>query len=413
VLRLETLFTRRVVVHALLGFASGLPFYLLRNTLTTWFGSVGVDKRDALAFVFLALPFNLKILWAPLLDRARLPWLDRRRDWMLPLQLVLAVGIAALGFMDPRTMLAGMAAVTLCVAFVSASHDIVVDAYRTDSVAADERGTSTGLYVSGYRVAMVFGSAGVLLLADLASWKVGYLSAGGLMAVGVVATLIAPPTPAQQRPASLEKAFVEPIRELAARSGVGVLLAFVLLFKFGDTVASPMIDYFLAAPDGAAYTTTEIALARKTLGMITAMAGALIGGIWTDRLGVKRSLLLFGAAQALANVGYAGLAIVDDPTTTGLVVAVGIDQICAGMGSTAFVAFLMSACHPRYTVAQFALFTSLSTLLGHTIGAGAGYMVEDIGWALGFAVTILVALPALGLVRWLPTSSPHAPPTPG
>jgi PAT family beta-lactamase induction signal transducer AmpG len=397
---------RRVGVHALLGFASGVPFFLLRNTLATWFGSVGVDKERALLFVLVVLPFNLKILWAPVLDRLTLPWLDRRRDWMITFQLALAAGLAVLGAMDPTAMLGGMAVVGFALSFVSASHDIVLDGYRTDSVAKDERGKSTGLYVSGYRAAMIVSSAGVLFIADWHSWRLGYWAMAALMAVGVGATLIAPPLASQVRPASLRRSFIDPVRELAGRPHAVVIVAFVMLFKFGDTVASPMIDYFLAAEDGGGYSLTEIAAARKGLGMITAMAGALIGGFWADRLGPRKSLLLFGIAQAFANVGYAALAVAAEPTLVGLSVAVAIDQVFAGMGATAFVAYIMSLCDRRYTVAQLALFTSASTLLGHTLGAGSGYLVTDIGWAWGFVATIVVAIPALVLIRWLPDESP-------
>lgn len=392
---------RRIGVQVILGFSAGLPLLLTRSTLSTWFGDLGVNKEDAFLFLLVALPYNLKLLWAPFLDRVKLPWLDRRRDWMVTTQLLLMVAIFALGAMDPTSMLGPMALVALAVAFLAASQDIVLDAYRTDLMPPGERGSATGLYVAGYRVAMIAAGAGALLVAEWISWREAYWMLGLLMLVGVAGTLFGPRLESQVRPRSVREAFVEPLRELAGRRGAAVVLAFVLLFKVGDTVAMPMASYFLPAEDGGGYSLAEIALVQKAFGMIAAIGGAIAGGYIVDRIGVLRGLLIFGIAQALANVGYAYLAMVP-PTHSGLIAAVGIDQLCNGLGTAAFVAYLMALCHQRFSATQYALFTSASTLIGHTLGAGSGYLIEGVGWAWSFIATILVAAPALLLIPFLP-----------
>lgn len=392
---------RRIGLQAPLGFASGLPLLLTRRTLATWLGYVGVDVKAAAAFSLIALPYNLKILWAPLLDRFRLPWLDRRRDWMVALQVLLIASIVLLGSLDPVTALGTVAVVAFVVAFVSASHDIVIDAYRTDLLRPDERGRATGLYVAGYRVGMIAASALALLLADWSSWQVAYSLIAALLLVGTAATLAGPRLDSQTRPKTVRAAFVDPLREFAQRPGAGVAFAFILLYKLGDTVTAPMVSFFLPTVD---YSLTQIALVEKGFGLAATIIGALLGGVLTDKLGMRRGLLLFGIAQAAANVGYVGIALTG-PTTGGLIAAIGIDNLCNGFGTAAFVAFLMSLCHHKFSATQYALFTSASTLLGHLFGAGAGVVVETIGWPGFFLATIAVAVPALLLIPWLPTDA--------
>lgn len=393
----------RVAVQAPLGFSSGLPLLLTGGTLTTWLASEGVSVEAIGAFALVQVPYNLKFAWAPLLDRFAVPGLGRRRGWMLLAQLSLIVGLAALGATDARGSAGTLAVLAVAVAVLSATQDIVVDAFRTDVLRDGERGRGTATYVAGYRVAMIVAGFGALHLAERWGWPAVYLAMAGLMAIGAVTTLLCP-EPASGAAREPRGSLMAPFVELLGRPGVGWLLAFVAVFKLGDGLVSHMIGPFLV---DLGFTLGDIANVEKFLGLSMTIAGAVVGGVFVDRLGVRRGLVVFGAAQMVANAGYAVLAMTG-PRMDVFVAAIGLDQLCNGLGTAAFVAFLMSACDRRYSATQYAVLTSASTLLGRLLGAGTGYAVAAVGWAGVFGVTIAVSAPALALVPRLRRAEPRA-----
>jgi MFS transporter, PAT family, beta-lactamase induction signal transducer AmpG len=391
---------RRIGVQAPLGFSAGVPLLLTGGTLSAWLTSEQVSLRAVGAFALVSLPYNLKFLWAPALDRFGWPWLGRRRDWMILTQSLLAVAIAAMGVVDARASTGTLALLALAVAFLSASQDVVVDAYRTDLLGEGERGKGTAAYVTGYRVAMLVTGAGALIVADHISWRLTYWVMAALLSVGVVATLAAPRLPATDPPSSLRHAVIEPLRELFARRGAWTAIAFVMLYKVGDALAGHMATPFLIKLD---FSMSEIGVLQKFLGAGATLAGAAVGGAIADKIGTRRALLWFGAAQALANIGYVGLAATGKSYPM-LVVAIGVDNACNGLGTTAFVAYLMSICHDRFSATQYAVLTSASSLLGRLLNATSGDLIAAMGWAGFFAATIALAGPALLLIRFLPRS---------
>jgi PAT family beta-lactamase induction signal transducer AmpG len=399
---------RRIAAQAPLGFAAGLPLYLTGGTLTAWMEDSGVSIEAIGVFALVAVPYNLKFLWAPVLDRYRVPVLGRRRGWIALFQVLLAAAIAVLGLVDVSTATLGVAAAALCVAVLSASQDVVVDAYRTDVLTPSERGRGTGMYVSGYRIALIVAGSGAFVLADVISWQATYFILSGLMLLTVVGTLWAPEATEYAPPPDLRSAVVLPLKEFFHRRGALLIIVFVMLYKVGDAVAGHRIPPFLLDID---FSKSEIGVVQKGIGMAATIVGASIGGVLIDRIGIVKSLFFFGLAQALANVGYLGLALTD-AGLAGLTAAVAIDNVCNGLGTAAFVAYLMSLCHHRFSATQYALFTSAATLVGRVLGAATGFLVASYGWAVFFACTIVLAVPALALLSLVgDQGQPEAEPT--
>ena len=394
------------MIQGPLGFASGIPLYLSGTTLAAHLSSEGVSLETVGLFALVSLPYSLKFAWAPLLDRFRLPWLDRRRGWIAVFQIALVGLVGAMAFVDAAASPALIAVVALAVAIVSASQDIVVDAYRTDVLGEHERGRGTAFYVTGYRIALLCAGSGALIVADAWSWRAAYLLMAAMLALGVVATVLSPaPAYDHKPPATLHSAVIEPFRELLGRPGALLILAFVMLYKLGDLLALQMIIPFLLDLD---FSKTEVGVIQNGLGMAATIVGCAIGGVLADRIGVRKSLIAFGILQAGANVGYLALAI-SGPDRTALMAAIGIDNVCNGLGTAAFVAFLMSLCDRRFSATQYALLTSASGLLGRLLSASSGSLAVGVGWTWFFGLTMFAALPALALMLWA-TEEPDIPP---
>lgn len=391
-----------------LGLASGLPNPLVGTTLTAWMASEGVSLATIGLFAFVALPYNFKFLWAPLLDRYRLPWLGQRRGWMALAQLLLILALGAMGSTSPSGTPTVLATLALGVAFLNATLDIASDAYRTDLLPPEERASGTAVFVAGYRLAMIVGGAGALILSDHLPWSQVYWILAALMLIGVGGTLVAPkPASEPVPPRSLGEAVVAPVVELFRRHGARSALAsltIVMLYKVGDAVAGHLLIPFLM---DLGFARTEIGAVAKGLGLGATILGAFVGGGLVAKLGLRRSLLAFGVLQAVANVLYAVLAVVGRDHAL-LVVSIGVDNLCGGLGTVAFVAYLMSLCNKRFTAFQYALLSSASTVAGRLLGMGSGWVAETAGWPAFFGLTIAAALPALVLlwIRPLPDEAP-------
>ena len=375
-----------------LGFASGLPLFLTGSTLTAWMTVEGVDLTTIGLMSLVALPYSFKFLWAPLMDRFSLPFLGRRRGWMVLSQLLLLVTVGTMGFVDPKAAPGALALMALLVAFCSASQDIVSDAYRTDVLPSHERASGTAVFVAGYRVALIVAGAGALLLSDHMHWWGIYCLMGCLMLVGTAATWFAPdPTEQPGRPESLRKAVYEPIVEFFKRPGAIGFLFVVVFFKIGDSLAGHLITPFLLKKG---FEMVQIATLAKGLGLAATIAGALVGGGLVARFGLKRSLLVFGILQASANVFYLAIDL-SGPNALLLAAAIGIDSFFGGLATAAFVAYLMSLCNKRYTAMQYALFSSASSVVGRFLGGGSGWFAENFGWSWFFVLTVVLAVPGL------------------
>ena len=392
---IQILANRRIGIMLPLGFASGLPLALTAGTLQAWLTVVGLDLKTIGIFTLVGLPYTLKFLWAPLMDRLVPPWLGRRRGWMLVMQVCVALGLAAMAVTGPGQRPEILGVLALVVAFLSASLDIVFDAYRTDVLLRPERGFGAAVWVNGYRCALLVASAGALLLADHIGWQYTYLLLAALMAAGVVTILVSPePSEPSAAPASLAEAVGGPLKEFFMRPGVIGLLALIVLYKVGDAVTASLQTAFLIG--GMGFSVSEVGYV-KGLGLGATLIGALIGGVAMAKLGMVRSLLLFGLLQAVSNLGFMWLAWMGK-SYIAFTTSILVENVTGGMGTAAFVALIMSLCDHRYTATQFALLSSLEALGRVFSGRPSAELVEMVGWAQFFFWSFLIALPGIWLV---------------
>ncbi|CAM3736951.1 muropeptide transporter [Bordetella bronchialis] len=381
-----------------LGFSSGLPLALTSGTLQAWATVAGVSLQDIGFLTLVGTAYTLKFLWAPLVDRYAVPVLGRRRGWMLATQLALAAGIAGMGLLSPDRALMPLALLAVAVAFFSATQDIAFDAYSTDVLHKEERGAGAAVKVLGYRIAMLVSGGLALVLADgWLGWGNTYVLMGGLMALCILATVWAPePDRPAPSPRSLADAVSEPLREFFSRRGAMGLLILIVLYKLGDAFAGALSTTFLLR--GGGFTPTEVGTVNKVLGLGATIAGALAGGSLMARMGLYRSLMLFGVLQAVSNLGYWLVAV--KPGVLALMVgAVGMENLCGGLGTAAFVALVMALCRQEFSATQFALLSAMAAV-GRTYLAGplTPVLVEHVGWAAFFLATVLIALPGLVLL---------------
>lgn len=390
----------RVAAALTLGFASGLPFNLPDSTLQAWLATLNMDIKTIGWFTLVGAPYAFKFLWAPVLDRYALPVLGRRRGWMLVLQLLLALLIAILGLQGERLGVAMpgdaiyvVAAVGLLIAFVSATQDIVIDAYRADTLRPEERGVGSTATQVGYRVATWIAGALALILSDVIGWRNTYLLMAAIMAATVLFTWSAPePERVAPRPHTLAAAVVDPLREFLGRPGAWALLALIVLYKFGDAFALKLVTAFLIK--GVGFTALEVGAISKTVVITLTLLGTFAGGVLLARLGLFRSLLFFGILQALTNLLYALLAATGKSTLL-MVIALGFDNFAGGMGAAAFVAFLMGLCDVRFSAFQYALLSALASVARNFLGPPAAYVVDAVGWSSFFTLTFFTAIPGL------------------
>ncbi len=401
---LQALADKRMTAVLLLSFASGLPFNLTGFTLQAWLADSGLNIKTIGIFGLVGFPYILKFLWAPLLDRYLPPLLGRRRGWILVYQACLAVCIGAMGFCSPAKGPYVLGAVALLVAFLSASQDIVFDAYRVDVIPPSERALAAAATTFGYRTAAMLAGAVLVLIAaglerhigaDLA-WRFAFLMVGCIMAATILATLWAPePEVPGRPPPTLADAVWLPLRELLKQHGAAGFILLVLLYKVGDAFALSLYSAFMIK--GVGFSLAQLSLAGKVNMTASTMVGVGLGGIIYIRWGMFRSLLIFGIGQALTNLLYMWLAIAGKKLWL-LVLATSLDTGIGGMGQAAFVAFLVSQCSPNYSATQYALLSALAAVPRVFMGAIAGQVVSVIGWANFFVVTCLTATPGLILL---------------
>lgn len=388
----------RMLVAALMGFASGLPLLLTGSVLQAWMKEEGVDLGTIGLFALVGLPYTLKFLWAPLMDRFTPNALGRRRGWLVIFQIALIAALLLLSFTKPAVAPVWLAFTALLVTFFSASQDIVIDAYRREALADDEQGLGASLYVNGYRVGMLLASGGGLILADHVSFAVVYQVMAVFMLIGVVTTLFAPePDAAEGVPTTLREAVIEPFIEYFQRRDALMILAFVLLYKIGDTMASHMTTPFYL---DIGFTKTQIGAIVKLFGFWATIAGGVIGGLLIMRIGIYRSLWVFGILQGVSTAGFAVLAQFG-ASIPGLAAVITFENLSGGMGTAAYVAYMASLTNKKFTATQYALLSSLMGVPRVIAAAPTGYLAEWMGWGAFFVGCALIALPGLLLIRWL------------
>jgi MFS transporter, PAT family, beta-lactamase induction signal transducer AmpG len=404
----------RLISVLLMGFASGLPLALTFGTLSFWLSEVGVSRTSIGLFALVGISYSMKFLWSPAIDRMPIPiltaHLGRRRGWALAIQPALALAILALGLTDPISDPGATAVAAVVVAFLSASQDIVIDAYRIELLRPEEQGAGAAATQWGYRFGMLVASAGALYAASFGGWSFAYALMAGLMIVGMAAVWFTP-EPGGIRPleplpgdsaltrvaAWLERAVVAPFADMLTRRGAIAILAFVILYKFGDALAATMSNPLYVS---LGFTKIEVANIGKAYGFIANLAGLAAGGVVVLRLGVLRALLVCGVLQMLSNLMYVLQAWVGHDLPT-LALTIGVENLTGGMGSAAFVAYLSGLCNISFTATQYALLTSLAAIGRTTLSASGGALADALGWSPFFVLATAACLPGLALLAWI------------
>ncbi len=453
--------SRRIAAMLLLGFSSGLPLALTAGALQAWLTVEGISIKTIGYFALVGLPYTFKFVWAPLLDRFEPRWLGRRRAWIFCFQLLLAAACFLMARFDPQTSINAMAMLAVAIAFLSASQDVVFDAYRADVLGAEERGAGAAVSVLGYRLAMLVSGGAALIIADQwLGWPATYRLMGALMLLLAGVTLLCPRAPVVERLLSSARAewlgfaimvvvgagawfglsllvqslplagasrftilaldtaamvltglaailaarrvgfpsFLAPWDAFFSRRHAVLLLLLIVLYKLGDAFAGSLTTSFLLR--GVGFTQTEVGAINKGLGLAATIVGALVGGAWLSSRPLYNALMLFGILQAVSNFGYWLLAVL--PKSYALMAAaIGVENLCGGLGTAAFVAFLMALTDMRYSAAQYALLSALAAVGRVYVGPASGVMVESFGWPAFFMLTVLTALPGLVLLWWL------------
>jgi MFS transporter, PAT family, beta-lactamase induction signal transducer AmpG len=391
----EVLASPKMLAIVVLGAASGFPNQITESVLQAWMKDSGATLTTIGILSYVALPYLFKFLWAPLIDRYPLPLLGRRRGWVFVMQLALAVLIALFAVQNPAVSLTPIAICATAIVFFSATQDIAFDAWRTDIAKPSERGLAAAANNLGYRTSAWLASAFALVVADFLGWKPALLILAGVMAAFGVATWLAPePEYQQQPPRTLRESVTTPLKELLGTPSAIAFIVLILLFKVGDAFALRLFTPFMM---DVGFSKTEIALVLKALFTASAIAGAVLGGIWMIKLGLLRSMLIFGVLQALSNLLYYLLAVAGKSYPL-MITAVCVDNLAGAMGNIAMVALIMALCDVRYSAFQYALLSAIALTPRYLLGGPAGWLADGAGWDMYYVVSFLIALPGLALV---------------
>jgi len=394
----EAILNRRMLICVFTGFTSGLPLYVLFQLIPGWLRVEGVGLAEIGFFALVQFPYTWKFLWSPVMDRFTLPFLGHRRGWMLVTQLALLISIGAMGFTKPDLSIWIVAYLAAAVAFLSASQDIVLDAYRRELLPDVELGLGNSIHVQAYRFSGLVPGALGFILADHFDWHIVFVIIAVFMLVGIVLTLvideaIAEPTP----PQTMRDAIIEPFRDFIGRSGIGpalLVLSFLFLYKLGDNMATALQSPFFI---DLGFTLTQIGAISKTAGLIAANVGTVVGGLIMVKLSINRALWVFGFVQVVSILGFASLAAVGaNPWLLGGVVA--FEYLGVGLGAAALVAFMARTANPAFAATQLALFTALASVPRVFATAVTGVIVESVGWTNFFLLCTALAIPGMLLL---------------
>jgi PAT family beta-lactamase induction signal transducer AmpG len=391
------LLTKKMLICIFTGFTSGLPLFILISLLPAWLSTSGMDLKTIGLFALIQFPFTWKFIWAPLFDRFSFG-MGRRRGWLIIFQFLLLTTICCFGFLEPKNQVSTVAIISIIIAFFSASQDIVIDAYRRELLSDSELGIGNAIHVNAYKISSLVPGSLALILADSFDWKFVFLVTGLFMLPGIIMTLlIREPLLKYGSPKTLKEAVIDPFKEFKNRKGIKgafLILLFIFLYKIGDSMATALATPFYL---DLGFSMTEIGVIAKNAGLWPGIIGGLAGGIWMIKLGINKALWIFGFMQMFATLSFAWLAMSGDNNLI-LAITVGLEFFAAGLGTTAFIAYIAKTTHPKYTATQFALFTGLASVPRTFTNASTGYLVEFFGWYHFFIFCFLIAVPGMLLL---------------
>ena len=403
---LRQIFSRNMLICIFTGFTSGLPLYFLINLIPAWLRSEHIDLKTIGLMALIGLPFTWKFIWSPVMDAVRLPFLGRRRGWMLVTQIGLLLALAAYAFLNPHQHLPVIIGLSAVVAFFSASQDIVLDAFRREILPDEELGLGNSIHVNAYRIAALIPGSLSLILADRMPWGNVFIITALFMLPGLLMTLFLAKEPdlPPAAPRTLVQTVVEPFQEFFSRKGTkqaALVLLFIFLYKLGDSMATSLATPFYL---DMGFSKTDIGLIAKNAGLWPAVIAGILGGIWMLKLGINKALWLFGVVQVVTILGFvwlAGFGKFDTITLTEqmmLAGVIGAEAVGVGLGTAAFVSYMARETNPAFTATQLALFTSLSAVPRTFINATTGYLIEWLGYVHFFWLCFILALPGMFLL---------------
>ena len=382
------------------GFASGLPFALSTATLSAWYTEDGISLMGIGLLSLIGQPYVYKFIWSPLMDRFIPPFLGRRRGWILITQILLIIGLLLMTTLRPSTSPLLLAGIAFLVAFCSASQDISIGAYMVDIATPTDRGLVIASQNTGYRIAAIISGALALVMAQHMGWHMTYIIMAVLMLIGIITCFWAPEPAcdASQNPSTLKAAIIEPFADFLQRFGwqsAILLLIILVLYKLGDAFTLALNTTFLLRHLG--FSLTEVGLANKTMSMVAAIAGGIVGGLLMVRLSLLRALIIFGLLQACANLMYLWLAIVGHNFTL-MLASIFVEQFFSGLGSVAFTALVMRLCNPRYSATQYALLSAVAVIGRVYVGPASAAMIDHLGWMWFYIWSFIIGLPGVAMV---------------
>ena len=394
----EILLNRKMLICIFLGFASGMPLYVLFQLVPAWLRSHEVDLATIGLFALVSLPYTWKFVWSPLMDRYKLPFLGRRRGWALLTQIGLLFSIAALGRFDPSVSLQAIVVTVFIISLFSASQDIVIDAYRRELLADDELGTGTSFFVNAYRLSSLVPGSLALILSDFLPWSLVYWVTAAFMGIGIATTfLIREVSDDALAPGTLREAVIEPFVEFFSRGGIKsalAILAFMFLYKLGDNMATALATPFYL---DMGFSRTEIGSIAKAAALWAVIAGGILGGVVMLKVSINRALWMFGFVQMVTILGFVWLSTVGHHPV-GLFIVVSGEYLGVGLGTIALTAYMARETSKAFTATQFALFSSFIAVPRTFANASTGFIIEAIGYTQFFIVCTLVAIPGMLLL---------------
>ena len=391
------LLTKKMLICVFTGFTSGLPLFIIVSLLPAWLMDSGLELKAIALFSFIQLPYVLKFLWAPLFDGFSFS-MGRRKGWLIIFQVLLLASISITGLLDPKSQIMTVAIISTAIAFFSASQDAVIDAYRRELLLDNELGLGTAIHVNAYKFSQLIPGSLALILADIFAWELVFFITGLFMIPGIILTiLIKEPLLKVMPPKTIKEAVIEPFIEFINRKGIKeaiLVLLFIFLYKIGDSMATALATPFFM---DLGFSMTEIGVIAKTVGLWASIVGGIVGGILMIKIGINRALWIFGFMQMFATLSFAWLAISGySPLILGI--TVGLEFFAAGLGTTAFLAYIAKTTNPKFTATQFALFTGLSAVPRTITNASTGYLVEFFGWYNFFIFCSFIAVPGMILL---------------
>ena len=394
---LKVLLNKKMGICCLTGFSSGLPLFILISLIPAWLRIENIDLKVIGLFSLIQLPFTWKFIWAPIFDRYKI-LMGRRRGWLIVFQILLLLSIASLGFFDAAIDLKTIALISFLIAIFSASHDVVIDAYRREILDDAELGIGNAIHVNAYKISSLIPGSLSLILADMISWQNVFLITSLFMLVGIGMTLaVKEPDTQYIQPKNFKDSVIQPFISFFKKNGrenALYILLFIFLYKLGDSMATALVTPFYIDLN---FSMTEIGIIAKNAGLWASVIGGFLGGIWMIKIGINKALWIFGFLQLVTIIPFIVLSMVGHNLIL-LGITVGLESFAMGLGTTALIAFISKQTDPRYTATQFALFTSLASIPRSITNASTGFIVESLGWTNFFYLCFMLAIPGMLLL---------------